>query len=123
MERGKNMKYDKIYEYITSTKAFGVTEKVLKDGQHVGISNGVKYLIDHEPQADEEIFQALQRFYNADFGTMYESEYEKAFAPTQWDDKKAFGEYEIGTLDDPIYIHYEPHGMGYDVVIYLKFER
>lgn len=117
------MKYDIIYDHITITTAFGVTEKTLKDGQTVGISYGVKYLIEHEPQAEEEIFQVLERFYNADFGTMYETEYERAFAPTQWNDKKAYGEYKISTLDEPIYIHYEPYGMSYDVVIYLKFER
>ena len=117
------MTYNEIYKHITSTDCFGVTEKMLKDGQTVGISNGVKYLIEHEPQAEEAIFQALERFYNADFGTMFESEYEKAFAPTQWDDVKSFGEYEIDSLDKPIYIHYEPYGMAYDVIIYLKFER
>lgn len=117
------MKYDIIYAHITKTKAFGTAEKILKDGQIIGISNGIRYLLDNEPQAEEEILQALERFYNADFGTMYESEYEKSFAPTQWEDRQAYGEYDIKTLDEPIYIHYEPHGMSYDVVIYLKFER
>lgn len=117
------MTYDEIYKHVTSTDCFGVEEYVLKDGQSVGISSGIRYLISFEPQAEEEIFQALERFYNADFGTMFESEYEKAFMPTYWQDKKAFGEYEINTLDKPIYIHYEPCGMAYDVVIYLHFER
>ena len=54
---------------------------------------------------------------------MFDSEYEKAFMPKHWQDKKAFGEYEIDTLDEPIYIHYEPYGMAYDTVVYLKFER
>lgn len=117
------MVYDEIYRHVTITDCFGVEEYVLKDGHTVGISGGIRYLISFEPQAEEEIFQALQRFYKADFGTMFEAEYERAFAPTQWDDRKAFGEYEIESLDEPIYIHYEPYGMAYDVVIYLKFER
>ena len=117
------MTYDEIYKHVTSNKCFGVEEYILKDGQTVGISNGIRYLISFEPKAEEEIFQALERFYNADFGTMYEDEYESAFVPTTWEDKKAYGEYTIDTLDKPIYIHYESYGMAYNVVIYLLFER
>ena len=117
------MKYDLIYDHITSTKAFGVAPQMLTDGSTVGISNGVKYLMEHEPQSEEEIVKALEQFYNSDFGTMYEDEYEKAFAPATWENKKAFGEYTISTLNEPIYIHYEPYGASYDVVIYLHFER
>lgn len=73
------MTYDEIYKHVTSNELFGVEEYILKDGQTVGISSGIRYLISFEQQAEEEIFQALERFYNADFGTMFESEYEKAF--------------------------------------------
>ena len=117
------MKYDLIYKHVTETKSFGVETMAVLDGVDVGMSMGIRYLIRHEPKAMEQIEQALERFYNADFGTMFESEYEKAFAPTQWDDVKSFGEYEIDSLDKPIYIHYEPYGMAYDVIVYLKFER
>lgn len=117
------MTYDEIYRHVTITDCFGVEEYILKDGHTVGISGGIRYLISFESEAEEEIFQALERFYNADFGTMFKSEYEKAFMPTHWEDKKAFGEYEISTLDKPIYIHYEPYGMTYHVVVYLHFER
>lgn len=117
------MKYDLIYKHVAETKSFGVETMAVLDGVDVGMSMGIRYLIRHEPKAMEQIEQALERFYNADFGTMFESEYEKAFAPTQWDDVKSFGEYEIDSLDKPIYIHYEPYGMAYDVIVYLKFER
>ena len=117
------MKYDLIYSHITSTRAFAVATRMLSDGSTAGISNGIKYLMEHEPQAEQEIVQALERFYNADFGTMFEDEYEQAFMPKTWEDRKAFGEYMIESLDEPIYIHYEPFGMAYDVVIYLRFER
>lgn len=117
------MKYDIIYDHITNTRAFGVTSKILADGSTAGISNGIKYLLEHEPQAEQEIVQALERFYNADFGTFFEDEYEQAFAPATWEDRKAFGEYSIDSLDEPICVHYEPFGTAYDVVIYLKFER
>ena len=119
-----SMKYDLIYKHVAETKSFGVETVTVLDGVDVGMSMGIRYLIKHEPKALEQIEQALERFYNADFGTMFESEYEKAFMPTHWQDKKAFGEYEIDALDDmPIYIHYEPYGMAYDTVIYLCFER
>lgn len=117
------MKYDLIYDHITKTHAFGVSPWMLENGTTVGLSNGTKYLMENEPQAEKEIIKALERFFCADFGTMYEDEYESAFAPTTWEDKKAFGEYAIDTLDEPIYIHYEPYAIAYDVVIYLHFER
>lgn len=117
------MKYNLIYKHITDTKAFGVDAVTLADGTDVGMSMGIRYLIEHEPDSMKQIEQALERFYNADFGTFYEDEYDKAFMPKHWEDKRAFGEYEIDTLDEPIYIHYEPYGMAYDTVVYLRFER
>ena len=123
------MNYSEIYSKVNYSKKFGVSplplhKKTLKDGQDVGISNGIKYLIENEPKAEEEIFQALERFYNADFGTMYETEYELAMKPTTWDDIFSYGEYDISSLEGmPIYIHYQPYGMTYDVIVYLSFER
>lgn len=117
------MEYKQIYRHITDTRAFGVSKKTFADGQTVGISNGIKYLMEQEPTAEQEIQKALERFYGADFGTMYEDEYESAFIPDSWEDRKAYGEYKIKALNKPIYVHYEPFGMAYDVVIYLQFER
>lgn len=118
------MKYQDIYNHITQTHAFGVTTMTLSDGSEVGISAGIAYLIKHEPDSMEQIEQALERFYSADFGDMYETEYERSFImPKTWEDKNAFGEYEIDAVDEPIRIHYEPTGMKYDVVIYFHFEQ
>lgn len=117
------MNYRDIYNHITETHAFGVSAMTLSDGSDVGISSGIKYLISQEPKSLEQIEKSLERFYDSDFGTMYNSEYEQAFIPSTWEDKRAYGEYEIESVDSPIYIHYEPVGMSYDVVIYFKFER
>lgn len=117
------MNYQEIYKHVTETKCFGVKPKEMLDGIRVGISSGIDYLINHEPESLEQIEQALLRFFDSDFGTMFDSQYENAFKPTTWEDKKAYGEYEIDIFDEPIYIHYEPYGMQYDVVIYLNFER
>lgn len=118
------MNYKDIYNHITGTHAFGVSVKTLSDGSDVGMSAGIAYLIKQEPESMEQIEKVLERFYNADFGDMYETEYEKAFImPKTWEDRNAFGEYEIDAVDEPIRIHYEPQGMSYDVVIYFPFER
>lgn len=69
------MNYQDIYNHITKTHAFGVTTMTLSDGSDVGISAGIAYLIKHEPDSMEQIEQALERFYSADFGDMYETEY------------------------------------------------
>ena len=120
----KNMNYKDIYDHITGTHAFGVSTMKLSDGSVVGISAGIGYLIKHESDSIEQIEQALERFYSADFGDMFETEYERSFImPKTWEDRNAYGEYEIDTVDEPIRIHYEPTGMKYDVVIYFQFER
>lgn len=121
-ETEQMMKHKDIYDYLTSTESFGVTTHNLKDGQSIGISTGIKMLMREEPNAEQEIFECLQRFYDADFGTFYETEYERAFAPKIWSDRQAYGEYAIESLDDPIYIHYEPC-LDYNVVVYLMLER
>ena len=53
------MEYKQIYRHITDTRAFGVSKKTFADGQTVGISNGIKYLMEQEPTAEQEIQKAL----------------------------------------------------------------
>ena len=117
------MQYEDIKNRVTSTRSFGVKDYMVDSGEIVGFSSGIRILVVEEPDALKEIQDCLERFYNADWGTYYDDEEWTWTPPTHWEDKSAYGEYTIASLDEPIHIHYEPHGMMYDVVVYLPFER
>ena len=117
------MLYENIRNHVVNTRAFGVKVVEFSDCTPAGCSTGIRNLIEGEPNAFAEIEKCIQKFYEADFGTFYDDADWETIIPTYWMDRNAYGEYEITTLDAPIYIHYEPVGMSYNLVIYLDFER
>ena len=116
------MQYEDIKDRVTSTRSFGVENYMVDSGELVGFSSGIRILVASEPDALKQIEDCLERFYKADFGTYYDDEDWTWTAPSQWNDRSAYGEYAIASLDEPIRIHYEPQ-LWYDVVVYLPFER
>lgn len=112
------MTYEEIYKYVTDNN-FGVTQMLLDNGDCIGASAGIRYLLEHDASSHNLISGALKRFYSADFGDMYGLGEEP---PRTYMDRSAYGEYVIKAVDQPIYIHYEPDS-GYEVVVYFAFER
>lgn len=113
------MTHKEIYKYVTDNNAFGIEQVLLNNGDCIGASAGIRYLLEHDAASSEQISGALKQFCSADFGTMYGS---GEVPPKTYMDRSAYGEYVIKAVDQPVCMHYEPDN-GYEVVVYFAFER
>lgn len=114
--------FNDVYNFITENNNFGIIP-FLSAGYDVYISNGIKYALDNELLAPQELSDAIKQFHNGNYGTAYEYG-EKPTAGHE------YGQYKTSIDADGerayLWAHREKHPAGLlkdYFVIYFHFER